>query len=137
MPLKKSLKNKSSLDVKITPENKCSFCHGSKCCSYITEALETPRSKYDFEHLLWQISHENVQIYKDDEGWTIMFQSKCTHLLAGGGCDIYEIRPQICRDHDNDYCEYDEPAEKSFELFFDSYKSLHKYCKKRFKKWER
>lgn len=132
-----SLKSKSKLKVEITPENKCSFCHGAKCCTYVTEALETPRSKYDFEHLLWQISHENVQIYKDDDGWCIMFDSQCKHLLPGNRCNIYDVRPQICRDHDNDYCEYDEPAEKGFELFFDSYESLHKYCKKRFKKWER
>jgi hypothetical protein len=132
-----SLKNKSNLKVEITPENKCGFCHGAKCCTYVTEALETPRSKYDFEHLLWQISHENVQIYKDDDGWCIMFDSKCKHLLPDNRCNIYDIRPQICRDHDNDYCEYDEPAENGFELFFDSYESLHKYCKKRFKRWER
>ena len=127
----------SSIPVKITSENKCSFCTGTKCCSYITEQLETPRSKYDFEHMLWQISHENVNIYKDEDGWYIMFRTRCTHLLPDGRCGIYDIRPEICRAYENDYCEYDEPAEKGFELFFDSYDSFRAYCKKRFKKWER
>lgn len=123
--------------IKITPENKCSFCVGSKCCTYFTQQVETPRSKYDFEHLLWQISHENTHVYQDTDGWYLMFRSKCTHLQPDGGCGIYEIRPEICRAYDNDYCEYDEPPEKNFKLFFQDYHALHAYCKKRFKKWER
>ena len=132
-----TITNDNELIVEITPENKCSFCAGSKCCSYFTQEIETPKSKYDFEHLLWQISHENVNIYQDDDGWYLMVLTKCQHLLQDGCCGIYEKRPQICRDHDNDYCEYDEPAEKGFKKFFGSYESLHKFCKKRFKKWKR
>jgi Fe-S-cluster containining protein len=129
--------NKKTLAVEITTENKCSFCSGSKCCSYITQKIETPRTKYDFEHMLWQISHDNINIYKDEDGWYLMVKTTCLHLKPGGGCGIYERRPQICRDHDNDYCEYDEPAEKHMKHYFDSYKSLRKYCKQRFKKWKR
>ena len=122
-------------EIKITPENKCSFCPGWKCCTYITQEIETPRSKYDFEHLLWQISHKNINVYKDDDGWYLMFKTECMHLQQDGRCGIYEHRPEICREHDNDFCEYDEPAEKGFKLFFDSYDALRQYCKKRFKRW--
>jgi Fe-S-cluster containining protein len=132
-----TITNDNELAVEITSENKCSFCVGSKCCSYFTQEIETPKTKYDFEHLLWQISHEHVNIYQDDDGWYLMVLTKCKHLLQDGACGIYEKRPQICRDHDNDFCEYDEPAEKGFKKFFDSYESLRKYCKKRFKKWKR
>lgn len=127
----KSLKVKTE----ITPENKCSFCVGSKCCTYVTEVLETPRSKDDFLHLLWQVSHENVCIYKDDESWTMLVSGKCQHLETDGRCGIYEDRPDICREHSNDYCEYDAPAEDGFELYFTNYEELLKYCKKRFKTW--
>jgi Fe-S-cluster containining protein len=132
-----SKKKKNKLEVKITPENKCSFCTGTKCCSYITQKVETPRTKYDFEHLLWQISHANVNVYKDDDGWYLMFRTPCTHLLDDGSCGIYKKRPEICRAYDNDYCEYDSPAEEGFKMFFDGYDSLRKYCKKRFKNWKR
>jgi len=125
------------IKVEITSENKCSFCAGTLCCSYITEQLETPRSKYDFEHMLWQISHENINIYQDDDGWYLLIRNRCTHLLPDGRCGIYERRPQICRDYENDFCEYDEPAERNFKQFFDGYDSLRAYCKKRFKKWDR
>ncbi|QKQ28011.1 YkgJ family cysteine cluster protein [Candidatus Reidiella endopervernicosa] len=129
---KKALKD---IPLEITPENKCSFCVGSKCCTYITQVIDTPRSKADFQHMLWQISHQNIRFYKDDDGWTLLVDSPCLHLQGDGRCGIYHERPGICRDHSNDYCELDAPAEDGFNLYFDSYKSLLKYCKKRFKKW--
>ncbi|MGI9303894.1 MAG: YkgJ family cysteine cluster protein [Gammaproteobacteria bacterium] len=124
-------------NVTVTAENKCGFCTNSKCCTYITQEVDTPRSKYDFEHLLWQVSHENVKAYKDDEGWYLLVESRCTHLQPDGRCGIYENRPQICRDHSNDYCEFDSPAEDGFDHYFPDYNSLLKYCKKRFKRWQR
>jgi Fe-S-cluster containining protein len=127
----------ADIKVKITPENKCSFCTNSKCCTYITQEIDTPKSKYDFEHLLWQVSHENIAVYKDEDGWYLLVDSRCTHLQPDGGCGIYENRPEICREHDNDYCEFDAPAEDGFELYFPDYPTLLKYCKKRFKKWKR
>ena len=115
--------------------NKCDLCTNSKCCTYVTQQIDTPRSKYDFEILLWQVSHEGVGAYKDDDGWFVMFESRCNHLLYDGRCDIYQDRPTICRSHSNDYCEYDSPAEDGFELYFPDYSSLLRYCRKRFKKW--
>jgi Fe-S-cluster containining protein len=124
--------------MKIPVENKCSRCNGSKCCTYITEALGiTPRKKSDFDHLLWQISHEGVEIYKDEDGWFLLLQGKCEHLQKDGACGIYETRPQICREYENDWCEHDAPAEEGFELYFRNYGELLKYCKKRFKKWNK
>lgn len=123
--------------IVMTPETKCGYCTNSKCCTYITQQIDTPRSMLDFDQLLWQVSHRNVQAYKDEDGWFLLVNNTCSHLQAGGRCGIYEVRPQICRNYDNDYCEYDEPAEGNFELFFENYTSLLNYCKQRFKGWER
>ncbi len=123
--------------VRITSANKCSFCHGSKCCTYVTQHLDTPRSMADFDVLLWQVSHRGVRLYKDTDGWFLLFESPCTHLQPDGGCAIYERRPQICRDHSNDYCEFDAPSEESFELYFPDYDALLAYCRTRFKGWDR
>ncbi len=122
-------------DIEITGENKCDLCTNSKCCTYVTQQIDTPKSKYDFEILLWQISHKNMGAYKDEDGWFLIFETSCTHLLGDGRCGIYEDRPTICRSHTNDYCEYDAPAEDGFDLWFPDYQSLLTYCKKRFKKW--
>jgi Fe-S-cluster containining protein len=118
-------------------ENKCSRCRNSKCCTYITQQIDTPRAMSDFDTLLWQLSHRNVQLYKDEDGWFLIINTPCLHLQPGGGCGIYAVRPQICRTHSNDYCELDAPAEEGFEKFFDGYESLLRYCKKRFKGWDR
>lgn len=121
--------------VEITSENKCGFCTGSICCTYITQKIPGPRSRHDFDELLWQLSHENVQAYKNEDGWFLLVNNRCRHLQTDGRCGIYATRPQVCRDHTNDHCEFDAPAEDGFELFFDGYESLLKYCKKRFKSW--
>lgn len=91
----------------------------------------------DFDVLLWQLSHRDVQLYKDEDGWFLIINTPCQHLLPDGGCGIYETRPKICRTHSNDFCEYDTPAEDGFEEFFNGYESLLAYCKKRFKGWEK
>ena len=116
-------------------ETKCDLCTSSTCCTYVTQQLDVPRSKYDFEILLWQVSHQGVGVYKDDDGWFVMFETRCSHLELDGRCGIYEDRPTICRTHDNDFCEYDAPAEDGFQLYFPDYSTLLGYCLKRFKKW--
>ena len=121
--------------IEINTDNKCDLCTSSKCCTYVTQQIDTPRSKYDFEILLWQVSHEQVGAYKDEDGWFVIFETPCSHLQPSGRCGIYADRPTICRSHSNDYCEFDAPAEDGFELWFPDYQSLLKYCKKRFRKW--
>ena len=125
-------------EVKITPDNKCSFCKGSTCCTYFTQLIDTPRSMEDFDILLWQISHRETQVYKDEDGWFLLVNTHCRHLQPGGLCGIYENRPQICREHSNDDCEFDGPCgAEDFELFFPDYDALLAYCRGRFKNWDR
>lgn len=123
--------------LKMTPDTKCGFCAGAKCCNYITQSIKAPRSKDDFDHLLWQLAHRNVQAYKDSDGWFLLVLTTCNYLAPDGRCGIYETRPELCRDYSNDYCEYDSPAEEGFELFFDGYDALLAYCRKRFKNWDK
>ena len=118
-------------------QHKCSRCVKSLCCTYTTEALGAPRSKADFEHLLWQVSHAGVEVYKEESGWYLMFHGRCEHLQEDGGCGIYAQRPQICRDYDNSWCEFDEPAHIHFELYFRNHAELLAYCRKRYRRWDK
>jgi Fe-S-cluster containining protein len=133
MRIKKLKVNKKLI---MTPETKCDFCTGSTCCTYVTHQIDAPRSKEDFQQLLWQVSHDNVKIYKDEDGWTMLIDGKCQHLQVDGRCGIYFTRPEICREHSNDYCEYDAPSEDGFDLYFQNYEDLLAYCRKRFKRWD-
>lgn len=47
--------------------------------------------------------------------------------------DIYDELPDLCREQTNDYCGFDAPSEDGFELYFENYFDLLKYCNKRFK----
>lgn len=126
------------IDIKITPENKCGFCTNSTCCTYITQEMDTPRSIEDFDALLWQLAHENIQIYKDEDGWFLLVNNRCNYLLNDGRCGIYETRPQVCREHSNDDCEFNTAAgADDFERYYPDYESLLKYCRKRFKNWDK
>jgi len=129
-------KDQIPVRTEFTSENKCGLCPGTKCCNYITQAIDPPRSISDFDTLLWQLAHQNVQAYKDDDGWFLIFYTRCQFLQDDGRCGTYDSRPQMCRDYSNDFCEFDSPAEEGFELFFDSYDTLLKYCRNRFKTWD-
>lgn len=115
---------------------KCSRCRGSTCCTYATQALGTLRAKADFDHLLWQVSHEGVEAYRDSEGWYLLIRGRCEHLAADGSCRIYAARPQVCREYSDDWCEFDEPAETHFREHFRSHGELLDYCRQRFRTWD-
>ena len=36
----------------MTPETKCGFCTNTQCCTYISQEIDVPRSKQDFDFLL-------------------------------------------------------------------------------------
>jgi Fe-S-cluster containining protein len=124
-------------NIPVTAENKCSLCVQSICCTYITHQISTPRSMEDFDYLIWQVSHDNVALFKDEDGWFLSVAGRCSHLLPGGNCGIYDNRPQICREHSNDCCEYDGAAEEDFQLYFNSFETLEVFCRKKFKNWDK
>lgn len=126
----------SSPPVDFLLEEKCAFCPGTRCCQYITQQVDTPRSKADFDHLLWQVAHENVEIYQDEDGWYLLIFGGCSKLLPDGSCGIYESRPQVCRDYSNVWCEFDAPAEQGFRRHYRNYEELDAYCRARFKHWD-
>jgi hypothetical protein len=116
-------------------EGKCARCAGSTCCTYATQKIPAPRSKADFDHLLWQVAHGGVEVFQDDDGWHLLIPGRCEHLRPGGGCGIYATRPQVCRDYANDWCELDEPAARHFRRHFRDYAALLAYCRTRFRRW--
>lgn len=122
---------------KVNIDKKCSKCKKSICCNSINQPIPKPKSMEDFDHLLWQISHENINVFKDADGWFLLIETPCMHLLPGGVCGIYDTRPWVCREYDNDFCEFDESIEEASEYYFTKPKQLEKLARKKFKKWDR
>lgn len=126
-----------TLKPKKKSKDKCASCEGSLCCTYVTQAIPTPRTKLDFSNLLWQVSHVGVEVFKDDGGWHLLFEGRCAHLQDDGRCGIYETRPLTCREHSSDTCEGDTTRELGFDKYFKDYESLLAYCRKKFKNWDK
>jgi Fe-S-cluster containining protein len=115
--------------------SKCDACQ-ALCCQYITQEIDTPTTKKAFDILLWQISHKGVHIFKDCNGWYLLINTPCTHLLEDNRCGIYLKRPEICREHSTEGCERDVPIDEGCDLYFQSYQELDDYCRQRFKRWD-
>ncbi len=100
------------------------------CCQYITAPIRKPKNKEDYSNIIWQLLHENVNVFVDhDNDWHIEFITPCSALDQKTKlCTIYESRPKICRDYKQTDCvKYNNaPAEK---LYFKTAESFEKYLK--------
>ncbi len=91
----------------------CTAC--TQCCQYVAIEVDTPETRRDFDNIRWYLYHPGIEVYVDHEDtWNVLLYSRCENLLADGKCAVYETRPYICRNFDNETCEpnTNEPAEK-------------------------
>jgi len=117
----------------ITPdESICDHCVG-KCCRYFTVPLKTPRRRADFDELRWYLVHERTLIFVETETtsgksrkrWNLVVWNRCDALGPDNRCQIYDDRPQVCRDYKPETCEYDSPW--VFEESFETPESIRSY----------
>ena len=101
----------------------CEGCE-AKCCRYVTVKIDEPKDNEDYEPILWYLIHENVEIFIDEEGWHILFNSKCKKLGDDFKCKDYDKRPQVCSDHKMESCE-----RYNLEDVFASFKSPKEFRK--------
>ena len=111
----------------LTHGHPCHSC-GATCCRYVAVALAPPRDGGDRDLIHWYLSHQQVCVYIDKDGdWWVQVGTDCRHIAAGGGCGIYESRPQLCRDYGTHACERADHDDENiaefttveqFELFF-------------------
>ncbi len=75
------------------------------CCEHIALEIDTPETKEDFHHLIWYLLHKNIVVFVDNEdSWILEFKTPCK-ALNKGLCEVYEDRPDICKEYDQDSCE--------------------------------
>ena len=87
----------------------CTTCKAA-CCSHVAIAIDRPKSKQEYGHIRWYLSHKNVSVYIDhNDVWNVEFATHCRHLGSDCLCSIYETRPIICREYpaDDQYCVYE------------------------------
>ena len=115
---------------RVTQHPQCAQCLPAKCCRYFSLQIDTPRSKRDFDDLVWMISHGQTSIYIEKRKWFLMIHTQCRFLDTDTNrCAVYETRPEMCRDHSVKDCEWHGPYD--FDNHFKSYEDLKRWMKKR------
>ncbi len=103
----------------------CEFCI-AKCCRYFALPMEEPSSWADFEFIRWYLLHGQASVFTDDGSWYLMVHTDCKHLMPDNRCDIYETRPQICRDYTTDNCEYED--DWVYDRYFETPEQVEEYA---------
>jgi uncharacterized protein len=108
-----SLTAEPSCKVKIRREDLrpgevlCAHCP-AKCCRYFALPIDKPKDWQDFDYIRWYLLHEAAAIFTEEDCWYLLVHNRCKHLRDDHLCDIYDTRPQICRDYTTADCEYDD-----------------------------
>ena len=109
------------------PEGRCpcDFCEG-RCCQYISLPIDTPDCYADYDNLRWYLSHGKISVYKSGDAFYLMVANRCNYLGKDNRCEIYETRPQICRDYSSKTCEYME--QNPFDGYFELQEQVEEYA---------
>lgn len=76
------------------------------CCRYVATKIDAPRTKIDWDEIYWFLCHENVEVFIEARKWYVLFETPCKNLDARSRCVVYPRRPHVCRDHEEEKCEY-------------------------------
>jgi len=85
----------------------CSYCP-AKCCRYFALPIDKPRSWHEFDYVRWFLMHERAAVFVEGRDWYLLVLTKCKHLGENNLCNIYPVRPNICRDYTTKNCEYED-----------------------------
>ncbi|MEN7982100.1 MAG: YkgJ family cysteine cluster protein [Nanoarchaeota archaeon] len=120
-----------SNNLKVTSKT-CEKCNG-KCCKYVAIEIDTPEDLEDFENIRWYVAHKNINVYVDEEDkWHIEFLTLCEFLGEKNKCEIYEKRPTICREYNQDECLFHNGYEEKYT--FKKLEDVDKYIREVFKR---
>lgn len=98
------LENIPVFPSKETDDPRCSQC--AFCCTYMAVPIDGPEDRDTISSIIWYLYHQDVRVYKDDEGeWYLQFWTRCEALRPDGLCGVYETRPDVCEDFTADDCE--------------------------------
>jgi uncharacterized protein len=106
-------------------ERLCDHCT-AKCCRYFALAIDKPKRWEDFDYIRWYLMHEHAAVFTEEGDWYLLVQTRCRHLRDDHRCDIYDTRPQICRDYATKDCEYDD--DWTYDLYWETPEQVEEYA---------
>ncbi len=106
-------------------QNLCEFCKAT-CCRYFALPIDTPENYKEFDFIRWYILHEYATVFVEDNVWYLLVHTKCKFLGEDSRCQIYEKRPQICREYSTERCEYEDGY--VYEQYFETPDQVEEYA---------
>ena len=103
----------------------CEHCP-AKCCRYFALPIETPTTRKEFEYIRWYLLHDRATVFVEDENWYLLVHTRCKHLGDDNLCQMYESRPQICRDYTTNKCEYED--DWVYDHYFETAEQVAEYA---------
>ena len=116
----------------------CDLCT-ALCCKYFALEIDKPTKPRELDQIRWYLVHQDVVIWVQDGDWYLEVRNRCKHLLPDNRCEIYNTRPDVCREYgdpDDGPCEYYGDT-LQFDLYFDSAEAFEPYRLKQLKKREK
>lgn len=85
----------------------CQEC-GARCCKFISISIEEFPENMDGNPERYFTLHENVKVVETRYGKEIVISSRCKALSDDNTCSIYDDRPDMCRNFNEEnihlYC---------------------------------
>ena len=108
-------------------KNLCDGC--DLCCRHIAVEIDKPENNKEFDQIRWFLLHQDVWVFIDnDDSWNLQINTPCVKLKAGM-CEIYNKRPQICRDYSAENCERNGNG-KSFKVMWKNLEEFEEWMRK-------
>ena len=86
----------------------CAHCP-AKCCRYFALPIDTPEGVAGLRlSSAGTCCTSGAAVFTEEDCWYLLVHNRCKHLRDDHLCDIYDTRPQICRDYTTANCEYDD-----------------------------
>jgi hypothetical protein len=114
------------------PKDQFTICArdcGARCCRYVTADVATPRARSDWDRMRWWLAHEGVLVTRDEDGWLLHVETRCSNLGPDNACTIHPHHMQTCKDHDPQWCEYTGPLD--YDLQLETELDLARYIERR------
>ncbi len=113
----------------------CSEC-AALCCRYFALPIDNPETPRQYDDIRWYLCHDNVIVYILRKQWYLGILNACKHLGPDNRCQIYEMRPKVCRGYSMDNCDY-HGGEYDFQKLFTSAEQLDRYVREQRQKAEK
>lgn len=108
---------------------RCQDQCAARCCRYITVQIPAPKRQRDWDEISWWLAHHQISVYVEAQRWRLEMRTPCKYLTGDNCCSAYQVRPNVCRDHDTVECEF--PYQPRHTLQFDSREDFDSWREKK------